>query len=125
MYDNLLVEEILSQILTAISRIGYRFKPVKNADYFLDSEQGLEKLDSICMALITIGESLKNLDKITGKELLSKYSAINWKRIMGMRDIISHHYFDLDAEIVFDVCQNKLIPLKSIIEKMLNDISSQ
>ena len=98
---------------------------MKNADYFFDSEQGLEKLDSICMALITIGESLKNLDKITGKELLSKYSAINWKRIMGMRDIISHHYFDLDAEIVFDVCQNKLIPLKSIIEKMLNDISSQ
>ena len=44
---------------------------------------------------------------------------------MGMRDIISHHYFDLDAEIVFDVCQNKLISLKSIIEKMLNDISSQ
>ncbi len=46
MYDNLFVREILSQILTAVNRIEYRFRPVKSADYFLDSEQGLEKLDS-------------------------------------------------------------------------------
>ena len=26
------------------------------------------------------------------------------KRIMGMRDILSHHYFDIDAEIVHSVC---------------------
>ena len=25
-----------------------------------------------------------------------------------MRDIITHHYFDVDAEAIFDVCQNHI-----------------
>jgi uncharacterized protein with HEPN domain len=33
----------------------------------------MEKLDAICMQLIAIGESLKNIDKITDKTLLDKY----------------------------------------------------
>ena len=41
---------------------------------------------------------------------------------MGMRDIIAHHYFDIDAEIVFDVVKNKLPALKLIIDKMINDV---
>ena len=31
------------------------------------------------MQLIAIGESLKNIDKITNKELLEKYPQIDWK----------------------------------------------
>ena len=44
------------------------------------------------MQLIAVGESLKNLDKITSKKVLSNYPEIDWKKVMGMRDIISHHY---------------------------------
>jgi len=41
---------------------------------------------------------------------------------MGMRDILSHHYADIDAEAVFYTCKDK-IPLlheaiKSIIEEL-------
>ena len=43
--------------------------------------------------LIAIGESLKNLDKITGGSLLAKYPEVDWKGAKGARDIISHHYF--------------------------------
>lgn len=62
----------------------------------------MEKLDSICMLLIAIGESLKNLDKITDQSLLPLYPQIDWKRAKGMRDVISHHYFQVDAEIIFN-----------------------
>jgi len=37
----------------------------------------MEKLDSICMLLIAIGESLKNIDKITKKSLLKQYPEID------------------------------------------------
>ena len=124
MYDQELIIEILSQILIAIERLEYRFEPVVSSDYFLDSELGLEKLDSICMVIIAIGESLKNLDKITDKKLLVKYPDIDWKRVKGMRDIISHHYFDLDAEIVFEVCQNEITPLKIELLQIKDDISN-
>ncbi len=64
----------------------------------------MERLESTCMLLIAIGEGLKGIDKITDKQLL-RYPEIDWKGAMGIRDIIAHHYFDLDGEI-FIVRQN-------------------
>lgn len=93
-------------------------------DDFIDTEEGLEKLDAICMQLIAIGESLKNLDKITKKKLLKKYPEIDWKKVIGMRDIITHHYFDLDAEVVFDVCENHVQDLGKTINKILKQLDS-
>lgn len=121
MSDTQLVVEILSQILESTERILLRFKPVSSVSFFLDSEEGLEKLDAICMQLITIGESLKNLDKVAGPELLTRYPQIDWKSAMGMRDIISHHYFDLDAEAVFDVCKVNLPEMIPVLKRMLAD----
>lgn len=40
------------------------------------------------MKLSAVGESLKNLDKITNHELLPKYPEIPWKNVMGVRDFI-------------------------------------
>ncbi len=47
------------------------------------------KLDSICMKLSAMGESVKNLDKVTNKELLILYPEIPWKSVMGIRDILT------------------------------------
>ena len=124
MSDPLLVSEIISQILQATERILVRFKPVSSAAFFLDSEEGLEKLDAICMQLIAIGESLKNLDKVAGQELLARYPQVDWKSAKGMRDVISHHYFDLDAEAVFDVCKVNLPQMVPVLKEMLRDVSA-
>ncbi len=124
MSDPRLVIEILSQILAAVERILTRFEPVDSVSFFLDSEQGLEKLDAICMQLIAIGESLKNLDKVAGNELLEAYPQIDWKSAKGMRDIISHHYFDMDAEAVFNVCKINLPEMIPVLKKMIAGVKS-
>ena len=122
MYDKYLVLNILTQIYQAAVTISKRFELIKSANDFTDSEEGMEKLDAICMQLITIGESLKNLDKITNKTLLKKYPQIEWDKIKGMRDIISHHYFDIDAEVIFDVCKNHIDNLAKTINQIIKDI---
>lgn len=53
------------------------------------------------MKLSAVGESVKNLDKITKREFLSNYPEIPWKNVMGVRDVIVHHYFEVDAEEIF------------------------
>jgi uncharacterized protein with HEPN domain len=121
-YDRELALEVLTQISDAIQKIKKRFDPVDSAEQFTNSEEGMEKLDAICMQLIAVGESLKNLDKITSKRVLAKYPEIDWKKVMGMRDIISHHYFDVDAEAIFDVCENHIDRLGNTIKKMMNDL---
>jgi uncharacterized protein with HEPN domain len=121
-YDRKLVLEILTQISDAIQKIKKRFAPINSAPRFTSSDEGMEKLDSICMQLIAIGESLKNLDKITSKKVLSNYPEIDWQKVMGMRDIISHHYFDVDAEAIFDVCENHIDKLGNTIKKIINEV---
>ena len=122
MFDRNIVEEILKQVYDATLKIDRRFKPVHSVDDFTGSEAGMEKLDSICMLLIAIGESIKNLDRKTNNELLSKYPNTEWKKIMELRDIISHHYFDVDADIIFDVCANHIAPLASTLKQMLDEL---
>lgn len=70
------------------------------------------------MMLIAIGENLKNLDKITGGIVLPQYPEMDWKGAKGMRDIISHHYFDLDAEVVFSICKDRISGLIETVMKM-------
>ncbi len=77
------------------------------------------------MKLIAVGESLKNIDKITNKKLLSKYPHIEWKEIKGIRDILSHHYFDLDAHTIFDICNNNIDALLETIEQMVDDLEER
>jgi uncharacterized protein with HEPN domain len=122
MYDIELVKEILRQVLWSAQTIGKRFAPIASPEDFVTSESGLEKLDAICMQLIAIGESVKNLDKVTAGELLVRYPQIEWKRVMGMRDVISHHYFDLDAEVVYAVCDMHIDELAQTIQRILADL---
>jgi uncharacterized protein with HEPN domain len=122
MFDKELVLEILEQMTNAIHRVQTRFEPIRSADDFTNSEAGVEKLDAICMQLIAVGESLKNLDRISENHLLPKYPQVDWKKIKGMRDIISHHYFDVDAALIYDVCANHVGKLDETIQKMIYDL---
>jgi len=76
------------------------------------------------MRLLAIGEGFKNIDKFSNHELLKSYPNISWKQVKGIRDILSHHYFDLDAETIFDICENKLEELLRTTKNIINDLSN-
>ncbi len=125
MFDQDLAQEILAQILVAIERIERRFTTINSSDDFLKNEEGIDRLDAICMMLVATGESLKNLDKVTHGKLLLSRPEVDWKGAKGMRDIISHHYFDLNAEAVFIVCDEKISGLKAAIIAIQKELENQ
>jgi uncharacterized protein with HEPN domain len=100
MFDRELALEILIRIRQAAQTVLRRSAPIQSPEDFTNSDAGMEKLDAICMQLIAIGESLKKFDEITDKKLLLRYPQIEWKKAKGLRDIISHHYFDVNAEAI-------------------------
>lgn len=110
-----IVFHTLNQIELAIDRLQQRTKNVLAVDDFLSTPGGMEKLDAACMVLIAIGESVKKLDKVSEAKLLPTYPSIPWKRVMGIRDIMAHHYFEVDADVVFVVINKELDPLKKAI----------
>lgn len=122
MHDRELVLEILGQVYDSTQKVLKRFEPIKSANDFTDSDSGMEKLDAICMQLIAIGEALKNLDKITEDSLLPNYPQIDWKKVKGMRDVISHHYFDIDAEAIYKVCTDHITHLAQVIKKIMKAV---
>ena len=123
MFNKELLTPILEKIEFAIDRILSHSSEITSPNYYLMTTSGMERLESTCMLLIAIGESIKNIDKITEKKLLINYPAIDWKGVMGMRDIIAHHYFDIDAEVVFDILKNHLSELKEAILSIKTDIN--
>jgi uncharacterized protein with HEPN domain len=121
-YDKELVVDILNNIIWSLDQISKRFQGIRSSVDFIKDDLGLEKLDSICMQLINIGEALKQIDKLTDAKLLAKYPEIDWKKAKGMRDIITHHYFDIDAETVFTVCAEHVPTMKEVIIRITNDL---
>lgn len=122
MYDTLIAAHVLELIQESLKKITFRFSDISCPDDFLLSESGMMILDSICMKLTAIGESIKNLDKVTNQELLIHYPEIPWKHVMGIRDIIVHHYFDVDADEIYRICQKDIPQLQQVITRMLNDL---
>ncbi|HIO95534.1 MAG TPA: DUF86 domain-containing protein [Campylobacterales bacterium] len=114
----------LEDIKFSIELIEERFKEIDSSDDFLADANGLEKLDSISMRLVAIGEGFKNIDKLTDKQLLPNYPSVNWKGVKGIRDILSHHYFDLDAETIFVICDDYLRELLVVTMRMIEDVRS-
>ena len=117
--------DILFDIQSAIERLQARTKRIHTIDDFLDSSDGMILLDATCMLLIAIGESLKNLDKVTENRLLPTYPSIPWKQVKGMRDIISHHYFDVDPSQILWIITNEIAPLKEAIDTFILKLKNE
>ncbi len=117
-----LVLHVLDKIEKAIITLQERTNIITCADDFALTPAGTEKLDAACMMLIVIGESIKNLDRITDKQLLPTYPSINWKQVMGVRDVIAHHYFDVDIDVIFQIIHDDLNPLLNAIRHFKTQI---
>ncbi|MCK5372331.1 MAG: DUF86 domain-containing protein [Cyclobacteriaceae bacterium] len=63
-----------------------------------------------------IGEASKNLPD----ELKEKYSDVPWEEMYLLRNKVSHEYFGIDYEIIWDVATNYLQENKSQIEEILS-----
>lgn len=93
-------------------------------DNFFIIADGMLRLDAICMNLIALGEAVKGLDKITRGELLPGYPEIYWSGVMKMRDKIAHHYFEMDAEVVFKTLKEDIPMMLPIVHRMIKEVSS-
>lgn len=125
MYRKEHVLHLLHKVEQTLDRIIGYSKDIDSYHFYYMTPAGMERLESTCMLLIAIGESIKGIDKLTNKELLCLFPSVDWKGAMGIRDVIAHHYFDLDAEIVYDVVKNNLPQMLATIREMLRYVETE
>jgi len=121
--DKANIQELLNFILESIILIKDRFKPITSSDVFLDNNDGLMRLDAISMRLQSIGEALKNIDKKENEFLLQVADKFYWSKIIKTREILTHHYIDIDAETIYNICDAKLDELEKNILALKNILS--
>lgn len=119
MFDQVLALSSLRQIRSALDTIAKRTNAVQSADDFVRTPAGTLLLDAVCMNLIALGEAVKGLDKLTHGELLAQYPEIYWSGVMRMRDKIAHHYFEVDADVVYNTLIENIPPMGVVIERMI------
>ncbi len=103
----------LEDILEATRKIKTYTGSLSKAAFLEDEKT----LDAVVRNLEVIGEAVKKLPE----DLRAQHSAVEWKKIAGLRDILIHEYFGLDAEIVWDIVQTKVPALDQEVRTMLNE----
>lgn len=99
---------LLVPLRQALERIERKASPLLANPALLETEEGQDLLDVICMQFLAAGEALKRLEKLQPGLLTTTFPDIDWKGAMGFRDVIAHQYFDLDSEQVLLICQEAL-----------------
>ena len=117
---NELIFNIVNDIQESIEIILQRTKEINTADDFLENDYNLTIYDAVVMRLQIIGELIKSIQN-KDQNFLKQYNQIDWNEIIRMRDKISHHYLDLDIEIVFNICKENIPELKKVINTILSD----
>lgn len=121
MYDQELLVERLETVLEALERIPRRFQGMSCPEDFHVSEGGIDRMDAICMILIAAGEEFKKIDRQTEGKLLSRYP-IDWRGVIGVRDVMAHGYFDVDTEQLFNICRDDVPSLIETLRTIIQDL---
>lgn len=115
------IVDCVDQMLESIKLIESRYLKIRFPDEFVQSADGITLLDAISMRLQVIGESVRKIQKIN-PSFLDAYSDIEWDKIARFRDLVSHHYDQIDYEIVYDICKVHIPKLKSILKKIRSEL---
>ncbi len=73
-----------------------------------------EKQDAILRRITIIGEATKRLSP----EFRQKHSDIPWKKIAGMRDVITHDYDEIDLTEIWTVITENIPELLKYLENL-------
>ncbi len=124
MFDPQLLIERLTTVLESLQRVPRRFAAIKTPADFTATEDGIDRMDAICMILIAVGEEFKAVDRKTDGKLLGRYPGVNWRGVIGVRDFMAHGYFQVNAEQLFSICQDDIPVLTETVKAMIKDLTN-
>jgi uncharacterized protein with HEPN domain len=72
-------------------------------------------VDAVVRNFEIIVEAAKNIPL----EVQDKYPEIPWKKMYSLRNLISHEYFGIDYEMIWEIALNNLPKNKNDLEKII------
>ena len=107
-------EIFLKHILESIEYIN-EYMGLKSEQDFLES---VETQDAVMRRLAVIGEAAKDIPV----HLRERHTGIEWKAIIGLKNVLVHEYFGVDIGVIWHIVKDDLPNLKSEISEMLKEV---
>jgi uncharacterized protein with HEPN domain len=104
---------ILLSMLETVEKIIRYTSNYHSADELYQNDRDF---DAAMMNFIVIGEQVGKLTE----ELKSNNERIDWQKIYSLRNIIAHHYFGINVDIVWQIISIDLPKLKDDLAILLN-----
>ncbi|MBI2147165.1 DUF86 domain-containing protein [Candidatus Woesearchaeota archaeon] len=76
---------------------------------------------AILRAIELIGEAVKNIPET----IKNKNPSVSWKDIIGTRDLLIHHYFGVDMNIVWNIIKKDLPMLKQQVLNIKKELEKE
>ena len=103
----------IEDIQLAMTRIA---EYIKGLD-FNNFKKDYKTVDAVIRNFEVIGEAAKNMPV----EIKDKYSDIPWHEMYLLRNKVTHEYFGVDYEIIWDIATNYLPENKKRIDQILKN----
>ena len=104
---------LLLSLRETIDKI-FRFSSgYKNAEELYQNDRDF---DATMMNFIVIGEVVGKLSD----DLKAETSSIDWLKIYSFRNILAHHYFGINVDIVWQIINIDLPKLKKDIDRLID-----
>ena len=103
---------------------------LERIDFVLDAAKGYTyeqfsgdkiRFAAVSYGTLVIGEAAYMLSK----EFKESHPATPWRQIEGMRHHIVHGYFQVRPDMIWNVMQNDLLPLRQQVEQYLAEADGQ
>lgn len=101
-------------ILESAGKIDVYSGPFDNSLDFYQANEQLNFNGSLLL-LSNIGEQIRKIST----ELKSKYAKVEWKKILSVRNRITHDYTGIDFRIAFDIVKKEIPELKISIQDII------
>lgn len=76
-------------------------------------ERGMA-FDATVRNLELLGEAARQLPD----EVRARTPEIEWRKLIGLRNVLIHSYFGVDEDILWDLVQNKVRPLRAALRTL-------
>jgi uncharacterized protein with HEPN domain len=105
--------EYIDQVLTAANDARRFVDGMSKEDFLADKRTQ----QAVVMSLVIIGEAAARImDKHS--QFVADNSEIPWRGMRGMRNRVTHGYFDIDLNVVWATTQTALPDLLSQLERL-------
>ena len=109
--------DYLRDIIDAIAKIENFTEEMDEAQFVADEKT----VFAVIRALEIIGEATKNIPP----SVRERYPQVPWRDVAGMRDKLTHGYFGVNLNRVWQTVKNDLFPLQDAVTKILSDIQKK